>query len=160
MFDRILIAYDGSAESDMALRTGLDLAKALRSSAALVTVLEPLPGYISIAGSVAPELPTEMRHERRDHLEKLQSRASKLAEERGVPLETVLLEGAEVDSILEAVRSAHADLLVVGLRRHAAAVQWAGTFRHIANESPCPILAVSCHSEPGGKASQLQAAGE
>lgn len=71
MFDRILIAYDGSPEAENALQTGLDLAARLQSSTTLVTVLEPLPGYVSIASSVAPELPVEMRREHREHLETL-----------------------------------------------------------------------------------------
>lgn len=144
MFDRILIAYDGSPESENALQTGLDLAAKLHSSTTLVTVLEPLPGYISIAGSVTPELPVEMRRERRERLEALQARAQQQAAGRDIHLQTELLEAPEVTGILGAVRNAHADLLVIGLRRHASAVDWAGTVRHIANESPCPILAVSC----------------
>ncbi len=147
MFDRILIAYDGSPESEKALETGLDLAAALHASTALVTVIEPLPGYITVAGSVAPELPVEMRQERRAHLEALQAEACQQASGRNLHLETLLLEGTEVNSILQAVRDAHADLLVLGLHRHSGALEWAGTFRHIANESPCPILAVSCQPE-------------
>lgn len=144
MFDRILIAYDGSSEAEQALQTGLDLASKLHSTTTLVTVLEPLPGYVSIAGSVAPELPEEMRRQRRERLEGLQERAQQEAAARNIPLQTELLEAPEIEGILGAIRNAQADLLVIGLRRHASAVDWAGTFRHIANESPCPILAVSC----------------
>lgn len=143
MFDRILIAYDGSPESESALQTGLDLAARLQSSTTLVTVLEPLPGYVDIAGSVAPELPEEMRRQRRTRLEALQERAQQQAADRNMKLHTELLEAPEVTGILGAVRNARADLLVLGLHRHAASVEWAGTFRHIANECPCPILAVS-----------------
>lgn len=147
MFDRILIAYDGSPESENALQTGLGLAATLQSSTTLVTVLEPLPGYVSVAGSVAPELPIEMRRQRREHLETLQARAQQEAAARNIQLQTELLEGPEVTGILGAVQNARADLLVIGLRRHASTVEWAGTFRHIANECPCPILAVSSPSK-------------
>lgn len=148
MFDRILIAYDGSPEAEKALQTGLDLAAKLQASTTLVTVLEPLPGYISIAGSVAPELPKEMRDQRRMRLETLQQRAQQEAATRSIQLQTQLLEAPEINGILGAIRNSHADLLVIGLHRHAAAVEWAGTFRHIANECPCPILAVSCPAAP------------
>ncbi len=148
MFDRILIAYDDSPEAESALHTGLDLASALRATTTLVTVLEPLPGYVSIAGSFAPDLPESMQHERRQHLESLQARAQQEAANRNVHLKTQILEAAEVSGILNAACTARADLLVVGLRRHTAA-EWASTVRHIANECPCPILAVPCHRKSG-----------
>lgn len=146
MFDRILIAYDGSPESESALKAGLDLAARLHASTTLVTVLEPLPGYVSIAGSIAPELPEAMLHQHRQRLEALQKRAQQQAASRNIQLRTALLEAAEVSGLLKAARNAHADLLVVGLRRHNA-VEWASTVRYIANESPCPILAVPCRTK-------------
>lgn len=148
MFDRILIAYDDSPEAQSALHIGLDLASALHATTTLVTVLEPLPAYVSIAGSFAPDLPVSMLNERRQTLEFLQARAQQEAANRNIPLKTQILEAAEVSGILDAACNAHADLLVVGLRRHTAA-EWASTVRHIANESPCPILAVPCHPKSG-----------
>lgn len=145
MFDRILIAYDGSPEAESALNTGLDLAATLHADTTLVTVLEPLPGYVNLAGSIAPELPVQMQHQRRERLEVLQALAQQKAAERNLPLQTLLLQDNEVSGILDTARTAKANLLVIGMPRHTAAVEWAGTFRHIANESPCPILAVSCH---------------
>ncbi|MGB6134695.1 MAG: universal stress protein [Acidobacteriaceae bacterium] len=145
MFNRILIAYDGSPESKKALDTGIELAAALHSSATLVSVVEPLPGYLNIASTVAPTLPAELAAEHREHLEAMQSEVKQQAAAHGVEVHTMVAEGSETGEILRAARSTHADLLVVGLRRHARLVEWAGTVRRIANETPCPILAVSGH---------------
>jgi nucleotide-binding universal stress UspA family protein len=143
MFNRILIAYDGSPESKKALDTGIELAAALHSSATLVSVLEPLPGYVNIAGAMAPSMSSELRAEIRRRLETLQTEVAKQAAAHGVQVQTMLVEGSETGEILNAARKTRADLLVVGLHRHANMIEWAGTVRRIANETPCPILAVS-----------------
>ena len=143
MFDRILIAYDGSTEAKKALDTGLRLAATLGSAATLVTVMEPLPGYVNIAQTVAPSLPAELRQASRQRFEEMQLEVKQRASKTGVAITTLLIEGRETRGILEATKTTHADLLVVGLRRHATNVELAGTVRRIANECPCPILAVS-----------------
>jgi len=145
MFNRILIAYDGSPESKKALETGIELAAALHSSTTLVSVVEPLPGYVNFARTVAPTLPSELAAENRQHLEAMQSEVRQQAAAHGIEVHTMIAEGSETGEILHAAQSTHADLLVVGLRRHAATLEWAGTVRRIANATPCPILAVSAH---------------
>lgn len=143
MFSRILIAYDGSPESRRALATGMQLAAELHSETTLVTVVEPLPGYVNMAGAVAPEVPSELRRERRQHMEELQHEVKQQAATKNVPVETVLVEGEEIEGILETAKRTRADLLVLGLHRHHTAVEFAGTVRRIANHTLCPILAVA-----------------
>ena len=143
MFNRILIAYDGSPESQRALATGIQLAVELHSDTTLVTVVEPLPSYVNMASAVAPEVPSELRHERRDRMEKLQQEVKQQATIKNVPVETLLVEGEEIEGILGAAKQTHADLLVVGLHRHHTAIEFAGTLRRIANHTLCPILAVA-----------------
>ncbi|MGC8550852.1 MAG: universal stress protein [Acidobacteriaceae bacterium] len=150
MCDSILIAYDGSPEAKSALKVGLDLAAKLQASVTLVSILEPFPSYLNIAGSVAPELPATMLREHRDELTELQSMTHQEATRRNIPLQTQLLEAPEVSGILNAARETHARLIVIGLRRHSATLEWAGTIRQVANESPRPILAVPCNRDPKG----------
>lgn len=142
MFNRILVAYDGSPEAKRALDSGIKLAAALHSSATIVSVVEPLPGYVNIAGAVEPNLPADLRAMHRTRFEAMLSDVKQRAAAHDVPVETMIVEGSETAEILRAARRVHADLLVVGLRRHARLVEWAGTVRRIANETPCPILAV------------------
>lgn len=142
MFNRILIAYDESKEACKALETGMRLACELHAKATLLTVLEPLPGYVHMACAVAPHFPEQVHHERRTRMEEAQAKAKQRAAECGLQIETLLVEGDEIEAILEATRKMHADLLVMGLHRHVPGIEWSGTMRCIANETPCPILAV------------------
>ncbi|WP_263357682.1 universal stress protein [Acidicapsa ligni] len=142
MYDRILIAYDGSRESERALEEGVRLAQVLGSHVTLATIAEPMPGYYGLSVVVAPQAPEEFRQDQLSRLGSLQVRASELAKSHGVTIETTLIEAAEVSGILQAAHALKANLIVIGLRRHTQHVEWVGTVRQIANESPCPILAV------------------
>lgn len=144
MFHRILIAYDGSHESHKALETGIALARELKADTSLISVIEPLPGYIALAGSVEPSYPIELKQEHRERLATMQSEVKQKAAQNGMGVETLLVEGPEVQGLLDAVRDTRADLLVVGLRSHSGSVEFAGTLRRIANEIHCPVLAVPC----------------
>jgi nucleotide-binding universal stress UspA family protein len=142
MFQRILIAYDGSLESKKALETGIALARELKAETSLVSVIEPLPGYVALAGSVEPSFPVELQQERREKFSAMQAEVKNKAAQNGMDVETLLIEAPEAQGVLDAVRDTGADLLVVGLRPHASSVEFAGTVRRIANEIHCPILAV------------------
>lgn len=142
MFNRILIAFDQSKEACKALETGMKLAAELHAHTTVLTVLEPFPASVHMACATAPELPARMDQERRAHIEKAQAHAREQAATHGLQLETVIIEGDEVHCILEITRKTQADLLVLGLHRHAPGIEWQGTMRCIANETPCPILAV------------------
>lgn len=142
MFNRILIAFDESKEACKALDTGIQLAAELHAKATLVTVLEPLPGYVNMACAVAPHVPQQLQNERRQHMEHVQAAAKQKAAERGLDLDTMLVEGDEIAAILDATKRTHADLLVLGLHRHMPGMEWSGTTRCLSNQTPCPILAV------------------
>ncbi len=142
MFRRILIAYDGSPESKKALETGIALAKELKAETSLVSVIEPLPGYVALAGSVEPSIPVELQQERREKFAAMQAEVKAKAAQNGVPVETLLIEATETEGVLDTVRETRADLLVVGLRPHDRTIEFAGTLRRIANQIHCPVLAV------------------
>jgi nucleotide-binding universal stress UspA family protein len=142
LYERILIAYDGSKEAERALDEGIRLAKSLGSHVVLATIAEPLPGYYGLAVVVAPEAPNQLRQDELGRLESLQAKASELAKTHDITIETTLIEADEVAGILEAASTLKANLIIVGLRRHDQHLEWVGTVRQIANSTPCPILAV------------------
>jgi nucleotide-binding universal stress UspA family protein len=142
MYERILIAYDGSKEAERALAEGLTLAAATQARVTIATVAEPLPGYYNMAAMVAPDVPETARRDRLQQLEELQAKATEFSTSHGLTVTTTLLEAGEVQGILSAARALKADLLVIGLRRHVQNIEWAGTVRQVANETPCSILAV------------------
>jgi nucleotide-binding universal stress UspA family protein len=105
MFNKILVAYDESPESERALLTGIRLAKSLNAELRAVSVQENLPPY---AGYIDAEVSggTSLVHQQ-------------AAEREGVILTTELVEGDEVRAIVECMRRNQSDLLVVGLHRHS-----------------------------------------
>ena len=54
MFRRITVAFDESAEAGRALQVAIELAKSLRASLTVISVIEPAPIYFSFSTSVAP----------------------------------------------------------------------------------------------------------
>jgi nucleotide-binding universal stress UspA family protein len=143
MFEKILLAYDESREAEHALESAISLAKTLRSKLTIVTVVEALPGYTAMAAIADPNLPNEILKEKRDRLRSLQQTAIKHASDSGITADAVLVDGEEVETIIETARQDRADLLVIGLRKHWAVLQFGSTAHHLAQQSPCPLLAVS-----------------
>jgi hypothetical protein len=82
-------------------------------------VQENLPPY---AGYIDAELPGGtrlLRQQAADYYRDLQTRAQQAAQREGVILTTELVEGDEVQAIMECVQRNQSDLLVLGLHRHS-----------------------------------------
>jgi nucleotide-binding universal stress UspA family protein len=94
------------------LLTGIHLAKSLNAELKAVSVQENLPPY---AGYIDAEVPGGAA----DYYRDLQARAQQAAEREGVNLTTELVEGDEVEAIVECVQRNQSDLLVLGLHRHS-----------------------------------------
>jgi nucleotide-binding universal stress UspA family protein len=139
MFHKIMVAYDESPEACRALRTAIELAKAVQAELSVVTVLEPLPLYYSFATLAQPG--ARWTEEKQAKAAELQSEARKQAEAAGMPISAELLSGDEVGTIISSARRHHADLLVLGLRRHTLMVG-GHTAQDVAERSPCALLGV------------------
>jgi nucleotide-binding universal stress UspA family protein len=138
MFHKIMVVYDDSFEADRALDVGINLTKALQAELSIVTVLEPLPNYFS--WDVSP-LPARewIERTRTKHILR-QAAARQKAKAAGIWLDTELVDGDEVDRIIESAKKTHADLLVVGLRQHTLLMEQPA--KEIAAHSPCALLGV------------------
>ena len=118
MFKRILVAYDGSPESERALIVGIQLAKSLKADLSTVYVYEKLPAYaagyvdIGVTGATVV-LPQQVSQ----YYRKLQVNAQEAARRRGIALTTEFVEGDEVKAIVECVERTQSDLLVLGIPR-------------------------------------------
>jgi len=138
MFHKIVVAYDDSPEADRALDVAIELTRALQAELRVVTVLEPLPNYFS--WDVSP-LPAKQWIERTRTKHTLhQTAARQKANAAGVSLDTELVDGDEVDRIIEFAKKNHADLLVVGLRQDTFLIEQPA--KKIAARSPCALLGV------------------
>jgi nucleotide-binding universal stress UspA family protein len=119
MFNKILVAYDESPESERALLTGIRLAKSLNADLRAVSVQENLPRYAGYIDAEVPGGTGLLRQQAADYYRDLQTRAQQAAEREGVILTTELVEGDEVEAIVECMQRNQSDLLVLGLRRHS-----------------------------------------
>ena len=118
MFEKIMVAHDGSPESGRALIVGVELAKSLKADLSTVYVYEKLPAYaaghmdIGVTGATVV-LPQQVSQ----YYRKLQVNAQEAARQQGIALNTELVEGDEVKAIVECMQRTRSDLLVLGLPR-------------------------------------------
>src|SRR5512132_3603087 len=106
---RILVYYDGSAESTRALDRVVEIASVVPSDVTVVSVAEPLYPAAPYTGYADPI--EEERHRR------LLENAARSLEAHGIAAEVVEPTGKTADAILEAARDGRAQLIVVGSRQ-------------------------------------------
>ena len=143
MFKKILIAYDESPESGRALLIAIQLAKRLNAELKAVSVLEKLPPYAGYIDAEVPGGTAALRKQASDYYRKPQADAHETARQHGVALKTEILEGDEVQAIVECVRSSDSDLLVLGLHRHSLLSRlWSHTAHDLSQQVISSILGV------------------
>ena len=119
MFDRILVAYDGSPNADHALMTGIELAKRFRGALELVTVAPqaaPMTGPMTV--------PPLSEGEAKMYREML-SRARQRAEKAGVQdVTTTFREGNVAEELLGHIEQVKPDVVIVGARGLSRVARW------------------------------------
>jgi nucleotide-binding universal stress UspA family protein len=106
----IVVAVDGSEGARIALDTAFDLAAGSGATLTAVYVRHPSPSFVG--SPYAQRAVSEELHKAEVAL----AAATAVAQQAGTTIETDELEGEPADAILEAARSRHADLIVVGSR--------------------------------------------
>jgi nucleotide-binding universal stress UspA family protein len=142
MFKKIAVAYDESPASEHALTAAISLAATLGSTLRIITVIEPLPGYVNMSLAVDPTLPARLQAERRERLKQVHQLALRHASNAGVTADNILSEGPEIDTILSEVTAYGSELLVIGLSQHQGLIEFASTVHRVGLRAPCPVLAV------------------
>lgn len=139
MFQKILVAYDGSDGSRHALLAGIELAKRLDAALTTISVIEHLPHYAATVGEVQ-----EAQEEFEAFFQKLTKRARDLAALQGVELETVVKPGHEVETIVTHANEGGFDLLVIGFAGHSNI--WGrimgSTTQSLSRLAPCSVMVV------------------
>ena len=114
MFEKILIANDGSQGAARALSTAIDLAKQLQAELHMICVEE------------LPRFPTSMDEVIEDQIDEehrfvpVINTATAQAQAAGIILRSYVLPGHAVPTICEFVERERADLLIVGYMGHSA----------------------------------------
>jgi nucleotide-binding universal stress UspA family protein len=148
MYQRILVAVDGSETSQLALEHALHLAKDQRARLRIVHALESIERLVSLSGGYpfdAGELIESLRQEGNKVLENSQ----KAARAAGVESETALIEGKQpmdraATILLQDAKSWDADLMVLGTHgRHGFDRLVLGSVAEtLIRMAPLPVLLV------------------
>lgn len=143
MFKRIVVAYNESAEASRALLAAIHLAKALGAELQAVMILHDLPLYTVYATALDSSLARTMIEDRRERYEQLLAEARERAASHGVDLVTQLVEGQEVDRILQFLINQKAELLIIGFHQHSFYISrlWSKVYE-VAQDAPCSVLGV------------------
>ncbi len=139
MYKRILVGLDGSAGSKKALAAALSLAKEFSAELLSISVKERLPHYAATVGEVMEE-----KEEVDKYFTRITGEAKLEAERQHVDLQSVILSGHEVETIIKFALERQVDLLVVGFMGHSRVFGriWGGTSQNLTKTAPCSVLVV------------------
>ena len=105
--ERILVALDGSSNSDFALEQAFSMAKTCNSTLYAITVIDAYPAQIEAAHGVKEKIEAEAQ--------KLLDKAGAKAKERNINCETILRwESSPHAAIVNEAKNRSVDLIVLG----------------------------------------------
>jgi nucleotide-binding universal stress UspA family protein len=140
MFEKILVAHDGSDGAQTAFDAAVELASRLQASLHMISVEEDLPRY---AETTMGEI-DEVKEAEDTYFGQLAAQAKRRAALHSVPLEYSIVSGHEVKAIIDFATQGGFDLLVVGFKGHSAAYEhlWGGTSHNLTRMARCSVLVV------------------
>ena len=138
MFNKMLVANDGSRGGERALKGALELAKRLEIDLTMICV-EELPRFPASIDEVE-----ETQANDRSAFAKVVASAKALARSYGVAFEAHVVAGHAAPSILEFIKRGGYDTLVVGFIGHSALYNRliGGTTDRLVDLAPCQVLVV------------------
>jgi nucleotide-binding universal stress UspA family protein len=144
MFHNILVAIDGSPDSDLALTQAIDLAEREHAVLTLFSAVggPPAAAYIGSGGAVAATLASEAEAATKAMLHEAVERVPDF-----VSVRTVMSQKPVREGLLDQIAAGHHDLIVMGSRgRGAIRAALLGSVSHyVLNHSRAPVLVV--HAE-------------
>lgn len=145
MYQRILLAYDGSESGQKALLGGVDIVQWTKAQLSLVAVMPNPAAFIAVDGGVYDAGRDEI--ERRKYNAILEDGLERLRQS-GHTAEGVLLIGDSIHEITSYAKKIGADLIVVGHKHldSLAARWWRGsTSASLIEHAHCNVLVVITH---------------
>ncbi len=140
MFNRILVATDGSLHSRRAALTAAGLARALGASLTLLAVYQQPPGFEG-----EPDYSRDLDTALSGAQALLEAEAAAIEADGGPLAETEAIGGTHPGpTIVDATASGQYDLLVMGTRGHGRleSTLLGSVSAHVAAHSPIPVLVV------------------
>lgn len=139
MYQKILLAYDGSKGAGRALEAALELAKLHGAELWVLAVEESLPRFAATMDEVQEEKEYANRY-----YGELLAAAGRRAQEAGVEIYPLLRAGHAAKTIAEVAQEGNFDLVIVGHTGHSEV--WARflgtTAEKTSRHAPCSVLIV------------------
>jgi nucleotide-binding universal stress UspA family protein len=152
MFRSILVAVDGSPDSDQALTQAIDLAESAHGRLTIFSsvVMPPAGAYIGGGGAVAAELARDAEAE----TETILRTAARQVPDQ-VSLSTVLSSEPVRHALIHQIKTGAHDLVVMGSRGRGAvrSVLLGSVSHYVLHHSPVPVLIVHADPERGMQSS-------
>lgn len=140
MYQRILLAYDGSVSGQQALLQCRDLAQWSQGAVHLIAVT---PLFINMVGVEAGVYDSELVAEEKARFTEILDEGLQTLRTAGFVVTGEVLVGETIDEIVRAATRMNADLIVVG-HRHLdgwAARWWRGSVsKSLIENAPCSVL--------------------
>ncbi len=117
MFEKILIATDGSKHSERAAEAGIEMAKLTKGKITALYIADIGKEYAPIGDmsvSIADEMIESIRNSMKQQGDAATKRVEKMALKAGVPAERRVIEGHPADDIMKLADDAKMDLIVMG----------------------------------------------
>jgi nucleotide-binding universal stress UspA family protein len=147
LIEKVLVAVDGSENSDKALDFALDLAEKYSASVLIMNVFQPPPvyGYPDVSSSYQANVSGFVKDLRKFHeglISKAAEKATKLKPE--VKITTILKEGDPSSQIVETAYQDHFDIVVLGHRGWSRIQEFflGSTSERVAHLARCTVLIV------------------
>jgi universal stress protein A len=147
MISKILVPTDGSKTAQKAARYGVDLAKQLKASVFVLSVIDQRSfiGQTVPAAETAKHVIEPIEDYLREAAEGYAGEIRKLCDKNGVQSKTVIATGHPVEEIVKEARKSKADLIVMGSHGRsalAAAVLGSVAYGVMHKDTKIPVLVV------------------
>lgn len=139
MFERILLAVDGSEHALRAAKTAGDLARHMKAiELRIVVAYEPIPSYLG-----DPDFQTAI-NARLKEAQGILHKAVEAVGDSGIGVQTELIEGDSAEAIIEVAQTRNSNVIVMGSRGlgRLAGVVLGSTSQKVVSLAPCPVLIV------------------
>jgi nucleotide-binding universal stress UspA family protein len=138
MFDKILVAVDGSPASEKALAAAVDLAAHYRAELTALSVAET-PHVVGMVDEV-----DEIRQGAEQHFRGVGQAAVEYARSKGVALRSVIVRGHAADAIVRYAEAEGVNLIVLGQHGHSRIARFflGSTTDRVSEHAPCTVMIV------------------
>jgi len=139
MFEKILVAHDGSKGAQKAFEVALEIAARSDAELHMISVQEKLPRQAQVISEIV-----DVKEIEDSYFERVAEEAKRRATRRSVYLECTIMPGHRVKTIVQVAEEGGFDLLVTGFSGHSRFNEhlWGRTSRDLMRSGPCSVLVV------------------